>query len=146
MKAPRFSAPILLLAASGFALAQGPGQLQTKPADDPSFAVGNSDTDHPTLPHRDKTHIRDLKGVVRDEKENPLEGAMVKVKNLETGSVVSWRTGKDGAYLFHDLDMNTSYEITVTHDGFDGPVKKKLSQFDTRKPATMDVHLQPKKV
>ena len=142
MKAPRHSVALLVLAISWAAFAQGPGQPTTRPSDDPSIAVGNSETDKPRIEHHDKSRIRDLKGVVRDDKENPVEGAIVKVKNLDTGKVISWRTGKDGAYLFHDLDINTSYELTVSRDGFDGPVTKKLSPYDTRKPATLDVQLQ----
>lgn len=136
---------LAILAASSLVLAQGPGQIQGRPSDDPSIAVGNNESDAPRIEHHDKTHMRDLKGVVRDEKENPVEGAMVTVKDLDTGKALSWKTGKDGSYLFHNLDMNTTYEITVTRDGFEGPVTKKLSQYDTRKPATLNVELQRKK-
>lgn len=144
MKAPRHSVALLVLAISCSAFAQGPGQPTTRPSDDPSIAVGNSETDKPRIEHHDKSRIRDLKGVVRDDKENPVEGAIVKVKNLDNGKVISWRTGKDGAYLFHDLNIDTFYELTVFRDGFDGPVTKKLSPYDTRKPATLDVQLQRK--
>jgi|SRR5579884_4301816 len=134
---------LMLVAGGGVAFSQAT-QLPT-PHDEPSVAVGNNETDKPRIEHRDKSHVRDLKGVVRDEHETPVEGAIVKIKNLDNGKVVSWRTPKDGSYVFHELDMNTNYELTVTHEDFDGPVMKKLSQYDTRKPATLNVEMQRKK-
>ena len=135
--------PVLLVAFGVAAFAQA--TQSPTPSDGPSIAVGNNETDKPRIEHHDKTHVRDLKGVVRDEHQAPVEGALVRIKNLENGKIVTWRTPKDGSYEFHELDMYTNYEISVTHDDFDGPVVKKLSQYDTRKPATLNVQLQKKK-
>jgi hypothetical protein len=92
----------------------------------------------------DKSHTRDLKGTVRDVYGNGLEGATVRLKNLKSGEVINTQTKKDGSYIFYDLNIDIDYELAATHEGFDGPVTKKLSPYDTRKPATRDFELTRK--
>jgi hypothetical protein len=132
----------LASASSVFALPQAT-QTPAPGSEKPSVYVGG---DNPNRQERtDKSRLRDVKGAVRDENEDPIEGAIVKIRNLGTGKSIAWRTGKDGSYLFRDMNMDTDYELTVTHDSFREPVVRKLSQYDTRKPATINLHLQRKK-
>jgi hypothetical protein len=95
-------------------------------------------------PKEDKSRLRDLKGAVKDESENLVEGAVVKLKNSRTGKVVEYITKKDGTYLFYDLNMDTDYDLTVVRDGF-VDAKKTLSKYDSRKPATLNVQIERKK-
>ena len=44
-----------------------------------------------------------------------------------------------------DLDMKIDYELTAKRDGFGEPVKKTLSKYDSRKPATLNFELQRNK-
>ena len=68
----------------------------------------------------------------------------MRLKELKSGNIVRTQTKKDGSYIFYDLNMDLTYELAATHDGFDGPVTRRLSQYDTRKPAVRDFELQRK--
>jgi hypothetical protein len=125
--------PVLMLVLASSGLAQSSPNPNEKPV---VFPQQESKPD--------KSRLRDLKGVVRDVNGNFIEGATVRLKNLKTGSVVGTQTKKDGSYIFYDLNMDLDYELAATHEGFDGPVTKRLSQYDTRKPATRDFELQRK--
>ena len=99
-------------------------------------------------PKEDKSrmsHMRDLSGMVQDDSGTPVEGAIVQLKDLKTGKMIDFITKKDGAYTFRELDMNIDYELTAKRDGLGDPVKKKLTKYDTRKPATLNFELQHKK-
>jgi len=118
-----------------------PAFSQARPSDTP----GNSGTVFPNkLPKPDKSRQRDLKGIVKDDADAPVEGAVVKLKDMQTGKVVDFITKKDGSYLFYELNMDVDYELTAIHDGFT-ELKKTLSRYDSRKPATLDFHLERKK-
>ena len=96
-------------------------------------------------PPVDKSRLRDLKGVVKDDAENPIEGAVVQLKNMKSGKMVEFITKKDGAYLFYDLNMDIDYELQAKRDGYTLAPKKTLSKYDSRKPATMNLQLERKK-
>ena len=118
-----------------------PAYPQAKPSEQPGY----SPTVFPNkLPKVDKSRERDLKGLVKDEADAPVEGAVVKLKDTKTGKVVDFITKKDGTYLFYDLNMDIDYDLTVIRDGFTD-LKKTLSKYDSRKPATLDFHLERKK-
>ena len=96
------------------------------------------------LPKVDKSKLRDLKGVVKDDSGNPVDGAIVSLKDLKTGKVQSFRTKQDGAYLFYDLNIDLDYELTAKCDTA-APVTKKLTKYDTRKQPTLNFQLEKKK-
>jgi hypothetical protein len=125
--------PVFLLVLAGAALAQ----KSADPIDKPNVFLEPE-------PKPDKSVLRDIKGAVKDANGNALEGSTVRLKNLKSGNVVSTQTNKDGAYIFYDLDMRLDYELAATHEGFDGPVTKRVSQYDTRKPAVRDFELERK--
>jgi hypothetical protein len=96
-------------------------------------------------PKVDKSRLRDLKGIAKDEAGQTLDGVIVQLKDLRTGKIVDFRTHEDGRYLFYDLNMDQDYEVRVMKDGFENPPMKKLTKYDTRKPAILDFELQHKK-
>src|SRR5579884_3853079 len=92
-------------------------------------------------PKEDKSRLRELTGIVKDEAGNPIEGAVVRMKDTKTGRVIDYITKSDGAYQFHELDMDIDYELTAQRKGYDDAAKK-LSKYDSRKPATLNFELQ----
>ena len=96
-------------------------------------------------PPVDKSRLRDLKGVVKDDGENPVEGAVVQLKNLKTGKVVQFITKKDGLYLFYDLSMDIDYELLANREGYVQAPKKTVTKYDSRKPATVNLQMERKK-
>lgn len=130
----------LLLAGAVAGWSQG---AQTPAPDTPKAVIGNGPNPN-VREKKDKSRIRDVKGVVRDDRDNPVEGALVTIRNVENGKTITWRTGRDGSYVFHDCSMDSDYELTATHDQLGASAKRKLSQYDTRKPATMNLQLQRK--
>lgn len=127
----------LLAAASAF-----PQAAPTAPPGDnptnPNVFMGK-------LPKVDKSKLRDLKGFVKDESDNPIEGAIVSLKDLRTGKIQSFRTPPDGSYLFYDLNIDLNYEITAKADDAAPPVTKKLTKYDTRKKPVLNFQLERKK-
>jgi len=130
---------LLVIAAFGMA-GTGLGWTQSTPDPNnkPNVFFGST-------PKVDKSRLRDLKGLVKDDAEKPVGGAIVLLKDLKTGKVIEFVTKPDGAYLFYDLNMDLDYELTAKGDGFTAPVKKKLSKYDSRKPAVLNFELERKK-
>lgn len=127
-------ASILLTLSCGLAFGQA---SQPDPGNKPNVFFGKE-------PKVDKARQRDLKGVVKDDRDTPLEGAIVQLKELKGGKTVSFVTKKDGTYLFYDLNMDLDYEVAARHDKYPEPVVKKLTKYDSRKPATLNFQLRPK--
>ncbi len=69
----------------------------------------------------------------------------MQLKDGYTGKLVNFITKKDGSYSFTALSMDIDYELTAKRNGYGDPVKKKLSKYDSRKPATLNFELQKKK-
>src|SRR5215469_13915443 len=106
MKFEKFLAPVFVLGLAAFS-----AYPQATPTAPPNT---NTTTVVPRInPKADKSRLRDLKGTVKDESDAPVEGAIVKLKNGDSGKVVEFITRKDGAYLFYDLNMDTDYDLTV---------------------------------
>ena len=55
---------------------------------------------------------RSLSGIVTDKQSEPLRGAVVQAHNLETHTVVSFITGRNGQYSFRRLDGDCDYKIS----------------------------------
>jgi hypothetical protein len=129
--------PLVLLVGSGSASAQAtPPSL---PTEKPATFDGKRN------PKEDKSRLRDLSGVVKDEAGAPIEDAVVQIKDVYTGKLIDFITKKDGTYSFSALSMDIDYELTAKRDGFGDPVKKKLSKYDSRRPARLNFELQKKK-
>lgn len=128
---------LFLLAAFGAACSFG----QSAPSD----PLNKPDAYPVRLPKPDKSRLRDLKGVVKDDNDQPLSGSVVALKDLSTGKVVEFLTQQSGSYLFYDLNMDNNYELTVSHDGYPEKAIRKLTKYDTRKPAVLNFQLSRKK-
>jgi len=125
--------PFLFLAMAGAMLAQSSANHNDQPV-----------TFSGLTPKEVKSLLRDIKGTVKDVNGNVLQGAIVRLKDLKTGKEVTTETNKDGAYIYYDQDIRDEYEVTASHDGFAGPVTKKVSEYDTRKPAIRNFELERK--
>ena len=90
------------------------------------------------------TNVRSVQGLVRDQGDNPVEGAVVQLKNTKTLQVRSFITQQDGTYRFHGLSTNVDYELKANHTGTSSDVKT-LSSFDSRTKAVINLKLEPKK-
>ncbi len=87
---------------------------------------------------------RSVAGVVRNASEQPVERAVVYLKDTKTLRVKSFITQQDGQYQFHGLSTNVDYEIHAKHENAASEVKT-LSVFDSRKQAVMNLKLEEKK-
>ncbi len=90
--------------------------------------------------HED-TNTRILQGVVQDNGDNPVSGAVVQLKDTKTLQIRSFITQTDGAYHFAGLSTNVDYEVKADHDGASSGTKT-LSVFDSRKQATINLKLK----
>ncbi len=129
---------ILLFAAE---LAFGQAAPTAPPNDNPT----NQNVYIGKLPKVDKSKLRDLRGVVKDDTDNPVENAIVSLKDMKTGRVQSFTTKQDGTYLFYDLNIDLDYQLTARADKAIAPVTKKLTKYDTRKKPTLNFELSIKK-
>lgn len=111
-------------------------QQKDPPAKPPPFFKGEKGKEDP--------NIRGLQGTVKDDAENALEGAVVKLKNVKTLQVRSFITKADGSYAFGGLSTNTDYEIKADHQGSSSDTRT-LSVFDARKIAIINLKIEPKK-
>lgn len=100
------------------------------------FAQGNS--------KGKESELRTVRGTVIDKDENPVETAVVYLKNLHTQDIVTHLSGSDGKFSFSGLDLNVDYEIHAVHDGWMSATRT-ISNFDTRKDFVVTLKLVRKK-
>jgi hypothetical protein len=79
---------------------------------------------------------RTLRGIVTDQNSRPIPEAAVQIENERTLVVRSYITGSHGDFFFSELNVDTDYDLEAEFDGIRSP-KKILSQFDSRKNATI---------
>jgi Na+-transporting NADH:ubiquinone oxidoreductase subunit NqrC len=87
---------------------------------------------------------RSVAGVVNAVDDSPIIGAVVQLKNTKTLQIRSFITKENGAYYFHELSPDVDYELKADYQGSSSPTKT-LSSFDSRKSATINLKLNPKK-
>jgi len=92
---------------------------------------------------REDPNVRSVSGAVRDHNDNVVEGAIVQLKNTKNLQVLSFVTRQDGTYNFHGLSTNADYELKAEHNGASSSVKR-LSVFDSRKKAVINLKLESK--
>ena len=90
---------------------------------------------------QDDRPTRSVKGLVTDEQENPLEGAVVQLKNTKTLQVKSFITDRDGSYYFHGLDTNVDYQLKA-RSGDVVSRTRTVSTFDDRKEVVYNFELK----
>jgi hypothetical protein len=75
---------------------------------------------------------RSVQGTVVDNKDVPVVGAVVQLKDLRTLQMRSYITKADGEYHFSSLKKDQDYEVEAKNNNLtSGP--KKISIFDNRK-------------
>jgi hypothetical protein len=88
---------------------------------------------------------RSVAGVVSAaDADSGIVGAVVQLKNTKTLQIRSFITKENGAYYFHELSPDVDYELKADFQGSSSPTKT-LSSFDSRKNATINLKLNPKK-
>ena len=87
--------------------------------------------------------VRSVQGVVTDEADKPVEGAVVHLKNTKNLQIRSFITRPEGVYSFHGLSTNVDYELKAESQGASSDVRT-LSVFDSRKKAILNLKLNKK--
>ncbi len=90
------------------------------------------------------TNLRSVQGTVTNAQEQPVDGAIVQMKNTKSLQVRSFITKEHGAYYFHGLSTDVDYELRAEYQGTASSTKT-LSSFDSRKQAVINLKLEPKK-
>ena len=109
---------------------------QTTPPSKPSVIVENKEK-----PKKDSPY-RTIQGIVRDQADNPLAGALDQLKDTKTSKIVNFATKDDGKFAFRDLSMEIDYELLAKRGDLATPVRK-VSIYDTRKDVTINFTIQP---
>ena len=86
---------------------------------------------------------RTLVGHVVDDREQPLQKAIVYLKNTKTLTIKTYISEADGSYRFPGLAANVDYEVYAEHAGTRSDVKT-LSGFDSRKQVTITLKVHSK--
>ena len=84
---------------------------------------------------------RELSGIVRDENDDPVKGAIVTVTNLKTKAARSFVTKEDGRYSFDQLIKADDYEVKARLQGRDTETKS-LTTFDPRDKPTLKLKFE----
>lgn len=100
------------------------------------FAQGNSKGKN--------SELRTVRGTVIDKDENPVDTAIVYLKNLHTQDIVTHLSDSDGQFRFSGLDLNVDYEIHAVHEGWSSS-SRSISNFDNRKEFVLTLKLDHKK-
>lgn len=90
------------------------------------------------------SNVRTVQGVVTDEADNPISGAVVQLENMKTLQIRSFITKEKGDYYFSDLSTDVDYKLHAENHGMISGTKT-LSSFDSRKQATMNLKVDQQK-
>lgn len=92
----------------------------------------------PALVAKQKTpQVKTISGIVTDEAGNAIQGAMLEMKDLQTGKVLDIYSQDGGQYQFSDLRFDHDYDIQATFKDVSSEVRQ-VSSFDTRARLTMN--------
>ncbi len=86
---------------------------------------------------------RIVQGTVRDAEDNPVNGAVVQLKDKRSLQVRSFITQNDGAYHFSGLKIDNDYDLKADYKGMTSGWKT-LSVFDSRKEPVINLKLDKK--
>lgn len=90
------------------------------------------------------SNVRTVQGIVTDEADNPISGAIVQLENMKTLQIRSFITKDKGNYFFSELSTDVDYKLHAENHGMVSPTKT-LSSFDSRKAATMNLKVDQQK-
>lgn len=84
---------------------------------------------------------RTLVGHVLDDREQPLQKAIVYLKNTKNLAIKTYISEPDGTFRFSGLAPNIDYEVYAEHEGARSDTKT-LSGFDSRKQVNMTLKIK----
>lgn len=90
------------------------------------------------------SNVRTVQGLVTDEADNPISGAIVQIENMKTLQIRSFITKEKGNYYFSDLSTDVDYKLHAENHGMVSSTKV-LSSFDSRKAANMNLKVDQQK-
>jgi hypothetical protein len=90
------------------------------------------------------SNVRTVQGVVTDDADNPISGAVVQLENMKTLQIRSFITKDKGDYYFSELSTDVDYKLHAENHGMISATKT-LSSFDSRKTATMNLKVDQQK-
>jgi hypothetical protein len=90
-----------------------------------------------------QSEFRTLTGHVVGAQNEPLQKAVVYLKNAKTLAIKTYITEPDGSYRFSGLAPNVDYEVYAEHEGAHSDTKT-LSGFDNRKQANITLKMHSK--
>lgn len=128
-----FRTILLTLAAAGIVLAQVPSK---PPNSNPPFFGGKKEKEDP--------NARQVEGVVKNQNDDFIEGAVVRLKDVKTLQIRSFITKANGKYSFTGLRKDVEYEIQADHQGKSSP-SKDVSVYDTRKIIVLNLKIEDNK-
>ena len=126
----------LLIAASQWAQQSNPTPPPQGTRRDPGLFRGEK-------PQKGDENTRIVTGTVRNVKDEPVEGAIVQIKDTKSLKVRSFITQADGNYRFASLGTNVDYEIKARFKDTESDLKT-LSVFDSRKQAIINLRVATK--
>jgi protocatechuate 3,4-dioxygenase beta subunit len=92
---------------------------------------------------RDANQLRTLTGHVFTSDNQPLQKAIVYLKNTKTLMVKTYITDPDGSYRFAALSPNVDYEVYADYQGGRSDTKM-LSAFDSRNQVVITLRIRAK--
>lgn len=95
-------------------------------------------------PKGKESELRTVRGTVVDKQENPVDTAVVYLKNAHTQDIITHLSDTDGTFRFSGLDLNVDYEIHAEKDGMTSSAHS-ISNFDTRKEFVLTLKLDHNK-
>ncbi|MGE5325590.1 MAG: carboxypeptidase-like regulatory domain-containing protein [Deltaproteobacteria bacterium] len=87
---------------------------------------------------------RTVMGVVVDELEKPIVGAVVEMTDVQTGKKLAIYTHDGGHYQFAGIDQDHDYKIRATYHGVTSQIRT-ASSFDTRNTIRLNLQIPPPK-
>jgi protocatechuate 3,4-dioxygenase beta subunit len=79
-----------------------------------------------------ESELRTVRGTVVDKQENPVDSAVVYLRNTHTQDVTTHLSDKEGQFRFSGLNPNIDYEIHAEHGGWTSSARS-VSSLDNRK-------------
>ena len=90
-----------------------------------------------------QNEARTLTGRVVDDREQPLQKAIVYLKNTKNLAIKTYISEPDGSFRFSGLASNIDYEVYAEHEGARSDTKT-LSGFDSRRQANINLKIKGK--
>ena len=92
---------------------------------------------------RGQGEARTLVGHVVDDREQPLQKAIVYLKNTKNLAIKTYISEPDGTFRFSGLAPNIDYEVYAEHEGGRSDTKT-LSGFDSRRQVSVTLKIKGK--